>query len=235
MYTPMGYTMGMFLDANLQTEIRKALDPITQPVEMVLFTGSRIEIPGAEPHGLQDEALQLLREVTALNPQLSLVEKTLLDPEAQQIGLSRAPTILLREQGSNRHNIRFIGLPSGYEFATLLQTLLMLGTADSQLGATSQTQVDQIDSPVHLQTFVTPTCPHCPQAVLAAFRMAYHNPQVLAEGIEAGEFPRLSQQFRISGVPDTIITGKQSRRVLGGQPDRVFVQAALEAIQGVPV
>jgi hypothetical protein len=59
--------------------------------------------------------------------------------------------------------------------------------------------------------------------------LAFHNPQVVAEGIEASEFPRLSTQFRISSVPDTIITGERQERVLGGQPDRVFVEAVLKA------
>ena len=82
---------------------------------------------------------------------------------------------------------------------------------------------------MRLQAFVTPTCPYCPRAVLAAYRLALANPNVVAEGVEASEFPQLAQRYRISGVPDTVIDGPSGQeRVLGGQPDKVFLDAVLK-------
>lgn len=223
----------MFLDEKIQGQVREMLAPIQNPVELVVFTTSGIELPGQEV-GLQDETLGLLKEVVALNPNLSLEQRSLhADPEAQALGLSYAPTILLREKGSNRSNIRFLGLPAGYEFGTLMEALLMLGTGDSKLGEKSQADLQKVTAPVRMQAFVTPTCPYCPQAVLATFKMAYHNPNVIAEGVEASEFPTLSRRYNISGVPDTIISGNTQQRILGGQPDRVFVEAAIKASSGV--
>lgn len=219
------------LDDQLQTQVRQTLSPITQPVELVVFKGSALFVPGQDAAGMQDETLALLREVAECSDKLSVVERSLSDPEAQALGLTHAPTILLREAGSDRSNIRFIGLPAGYEFTTLLETILMLGTGEAKLGERTLAEVKKIDSPVRMQSFVTPTCPYCPHAVLTAFKFAYHNPKVLAEGIEANEFPVLSSQFGISGVPDTIITGSKVERVLGGQPDRVFLEAALRATE----
>ncbi|MBO1438651.1 thioredoxin family protein [Meiothermus sp. CFH 77666] len=223
----------MFLDEKIQGQVREMLAPIQNPVELVVFTTSGIELPGQEV-GLQDETLGLLKEVVALNPNLSLEQRSLhADPEAQALGLNYAPTILLREKGSNRSNIRFLGLPAGYEFSTLIEALLMLGTGDSKLGEKSQADLQKVTAPVRMQAFVTPTCPYCPQAVLATFKMAYHNPNVIAEGVEANEFPTLSRRYNISGVPDTIISGNTQQRILGGQPDRVFVEAAIKASSGV--
>lgn len=219
----------MFLDEKMQGQVSEMLAPIQTAVELVVFTTSGIELPGQEV-GLQDETLGLLKEVATLNPNLSVEQRSLhADPEAQALGLSYAPTILLREKGSQRNNIRFLGLPAGYEFSTLMETLLMLGTGETTLGEKSQADLQKVNSPVRMQAFVTPTCPYCPQAVLAAYKMAYHNPNVVAEGVEASEFPLLSRRYNISGVPDTIINGTTQQRVLGGQPDRVFVEAALKA------
>ncbi|MCS7058832.1 MAG: thioredoxin family protein [Meiothermus sp.] len=223
----------MFLDERIQAQVREMLAPIQKPVEMVVFTTSGIALPGQEV-GLQEEALGLLREVAALNPNLSVEQRSIhSDPEAQALGLSYAPTILLREKGSERNNIRFLGLPAGYEFSTLLEALLMLGTGESRLGEKSLAELQKVTSPVRMQAFVTPTCPYCPQAVLATYKLAYHNPNIVAEGVEANEFPALSRRYNISGVPDTIITGAVQQRVLGGQPDRVFVEAAVKASGGV--
>lgn len=223
----------MFLDEKIQAQVREMLAPLNKPVEIVVFTTSGIELPGQEV-GLQDETLGLLREIANLNENLSLEQRSIhADPEAQSLGLSHAPTVLIREKDSARSNIRFLGLPAGYEFGTMIETLLMLGTGESKLGEKSQAEVQKITTPVRLQSFVTPTCPYCPQAVLAAYKMAYHNPNVIAEGVEASEFPALSSRYNISGVPDTIISGANPQRVLGGQPDRAFVEAALKA-SGVP-
>lgn len=224
----------MFLDEKIQAQVRDMLAPISQQVEMVVFTTSGLEIPGQEV-GLQDETLGLLGEIASLNPKLSLEQRSLhADLEAQSLELTHAPTVILREKDSSRNNIRFLGLPAGYEFGTLIETLLMLGTGESKLGEKSQGEVEKITAPVRLQSFVTPTCPYCPQAVLAGFKMAYHNPHVIAEGVEASEFPNLSRRYNISGVPDTIIHGANQQRVLGGQPDRAFVEAALKASGATP-
>ncbi|RDI94562.1 glutaredoxin [Meiothermus sp. QL-1] len=223
----------MFLDEKIQSQVRSMLAPIQKPVEMVVFTTSGITLPGQEV-GLQEETLGLLREVAALNPNLSVEQRSInSDPEAQALELSYAPTVLLREKGSSRHNIRFLGLPAGYEFSTLLETLLMLGTGESRLGEKSQAELQKVTSPVRMQAFVTPTCPYCPQAVLATYKLAYHNPHIIAEGVEANEFPILSRRYNISSVPDTIITGTTQQRILGGQPERVFVEAAIKASTGV--
>ncbi len=222
--------MEKLLPEKIRKQVQEVLDTLQQPVEIVVFKSSLVTVANQGEVGLQDETLALLREVAELSDKVEIQERSLLtDPEAQELGLSYAPTLLFREQGSKRSNIRFLGLPSGYEFSTLLETLLMLSNGHSDLGERSKGELEKLQTPVKMQAFVTPTCPYCPKAVLASFKLAYHSPQVIAEGIEANEFPHLSRQFRISGVPDTIITGERQERVLGGQPDRAFVEAVLKA------
>ena len=220
--------MDRFLDDQLLTQLTDAFQPLDRDVEMLVYTASRVVLPGAEPAGEEQAALGLLREVAGASPRLSVVERTL-DADARNRGIVRTPTIVLREGGSERDNVRFVGLPAGYEFQTLVEALRMIGTGDSGLGEESLAQIAAVMAPVRLQAFVTPTCPYCPRAVLAAYRLALVNPHVVAEGVEASEFPALAQRYRISGVPDTVIDGPGGQeRVLGGQPDRVFVDAVLK-------
>jgi glutaredoxin-like protein len=219
------------LDEPTKAQVKEALAPIQHELEVIVYTsGSGLVIPGRDMPGEQRPTLELLREIAELSDKIKLEERPLAgDEEAQNLGITLAPTILLREAGTKRTNIRFSGLPGGYEFTTLISTLHMLGTGESELGATSMSHLEKVESPVHLQVFVTPTCPHCPRAVLTAFKFAYHNANIVAEGIEANEFPMLSQRNRISGVPDTIVRGANQTRVLGAQPDRAFVEAVLNA------
>ena len=59
-----------------------------------------------------------------------------------------------------------------------------------------------------------------------ANRMALASPQIRAVCIEANEFPRLSNQFRVRGVPHTVINRRAA--VVGALPEREFVAAVLE-------
>jgi thioredoxin-related protein len=55
--------------------------------------------------------------------------------------------------------------------------------------------------------------------VLLAHQFAMENPEmILAEGVEAMEFAELSEKYRISGVPDTIINDAAGR-VVGAVPE----------------
>ena len=59
-----------------------------------------------------------------------------------------------------------------------------------------------------------------------ANRMALASPHVKAICVEANEFPRLSNQFRVRGVPHTVINRRAA--VVGAFPEREFVAAVLE-------
>jgi Thioredoxin domain len=56
--------------------------------------------------------------------------------------------------------------------------------------------------------------------------MALASPHVRAICVEANEFPYLSNQFRVRGVPHTVINRKAS--FVGALPEPDFVAAVLE-------
>ena len=57
--------------------------------------------------------------------------------------------------------------------------------------------------------------------------MALASPQIRAICVEANEFPYLSNQFRVRGVPHTVINRKAA--FVGALPERDFVTAVLES------
>lgn len=214
------------LDDATRNQIRPVLSGLRHPLELIVYTGGSLVVPGRDPTGHQRETLALLREVAELGP-IEVIERPLAgDAKAAAAGIRLAPTIVFRRKGEQRLNLRFAGLPGGYEFTTLLETLRLLG-GDGADGADAQEagEFDDLEESVTLRTFVTPTCPHCPRSVLTTFKLALANPKLIAEGVEASEFPLLSQQNRIQSVPDTIVSGRSQTRVLGAQPEPVFVEA----------
>lgn len=70
---------------------------------------------------------------------------------------------------------------------------------------------------------------------MLAHQMALESPMVEAEGVEAMEFPDLSDRFNVSGVPQTTINFGEGTMV-GAAPEEYLVneiQKALKAAQTV--
>lgn len=62
--------------------------------------------------------------------------------------------------------------------------------------------------------------------------MAYANPHITADAVDAQEFMDLSRRYRITGVPKTIVN--DTIEVLGGLPEADFVEAVLQRPDGAP-
>jgi glutaredoxin-like protein len=218
-----------FLNDEVIQQVKPMLADLPNEVELKVYTGGTLVVPGKDATGHQEETLGLLRELAELSDKITVTEAAIAgDEEAKAAGITRAPTIVFRRKGETRTNLRFLGLPSGYEFTTLLEAIRLVADDDAP-----DDKVGELAEPLLLQTFVTPTCPYCPRAVLTAYELAMANERIVAEGIEANEFPVLSQTFRISSVPDTIIGESADARVLGAQPKKQFVEA-IQAAAGVP-
>ena len=199
------------------------LAAITTPVTILFFTQT-IDAP--------DTALiarQVLDEVVSLNDQISLEEVNfVLDRErAAQFGIDGIPAVALLRGGQDTR-IRFLGAPAGYEFMSLIEAVILAGTGESGLTPESKALVAaHVTKPMEMLVFVTPSCPHCPRAVTLAHRMAIESPLIRATCVEATEFLDLSQRYRVTGVPKTIVDG--TIEMLGALPESVFVRTAVGA------
>ncbi len=62
-----------------------------------------------------------------------------------------------------------------------------------------------IDRPMHIQVFVTPTCPYCPRAVRLTHQFAMKSDLIRADMIESTEFPQLANRYEVMAVPKVVI------------------------------
>ena len=140
-------------------------------------------------------------------------------------GVDRIPAIVVLRGGEDTR-IRFFGAPAGYEFMSLVEAVIAAGTGDSGLSPESRQLIaEQATSPIDIKVFVTPSCPHCPRAVTLAHRMAIESSNIRATCVEATEFMDLSRQYRVTGVPKTVINEKVE--ILGAVPEGDFVRTVL--------
>jgi glutaredoxin-like protein len=199
------------------------LAAIQTPVTILFFTQT-IDAPETVL-----VARQVLDEVVSLNDQISLEEVNfVLDRErAAQFGIDGIPAVALLRGGEDTR-IRFLGAPAGYEFMSLVEALILAGTGDSGLTAESKALIAaNVTGPTDILVFVTPSCPHCPRAVTLAHRMAVESSMIRATCVEATEFLDLSERYRVTGVPKTVVNG--TIEMLGALPESVFVRTAVGA------
>jgi len=195
----------MFLKEEDKKIVRRQLTAMTGRVRMVNFTQT------LECQYCQDTR-QLLEELAALSELLSLeVYNFQTDRQvAEQYGVTQIPATVLVPENNPHGRVKFYGIPAGYEFNSLLDGILDLSTGQLNLPAEIEKGLASIKKPVHLQVFVTPTCPYCPAAVRTAHKFAILNPLIRAEMVEAIEFPHLAQRYSVRGVPRTIVNEKWS-------------------------
>jgi glutaredoxin-like protein len=214
--------MALLSEQDRQT-VRGHLAVIEDPVRLLFFT---------QTFGAPDTVMiakQVLDEIVSLNDHLSLEEVNFVleQDRARQYGVEQIPTIVLLK-GDQDTRIRFLGAPAGYEFMSLIEAVILAGTSDSGLTPESRALVaSHVTTPLEIQVFVTPTCPHCPRAVTLAHRLAVESPLITASCVEATEFMDLSRKFRVTGVPKTIVNG--SIEILGALPEDQFVRTVVGA------
>lgn len=146
------------LDDRVKKQVTAALAELQRPVRMVMFTQAE---GGALECQFCSETRELVQEVAALSPRLGVEVKDFQGDEAlaKQYGVDKIPAVVLMSDGAEPkdHGIRFFGIPAGYEFSSLLEDIRMLGSGDHKLGPETLEALQALNTPVHIQVFVTPT------------------------------------------------------------------------------
>ncbi|MCD6105104.1 MAG: thioredoxin family protein [Thermosipho sp. (in: Bacteria)] len=172
---------------------------------------------------LQELSDKIIVERYNVNDHKDLVEKY----EVEMV-----PALILTLEDGEDKGVRFYGLPSGHEFGTLVQDITAFGKgAKPDLSPNTIEKLKEIDTPVRISVFVTPTCPYCPRAVLTAHNFALINPLIKAEMIEANEFFELSNEFGVSSVPHIVINRNPNTFFIGAYPEAQYLEEVLKAIK----
>ena len=206
-------------------QIRQRLEAMKDPVQLINFK-QELECMYCR------ETRQLLEELAELSDKLTLQKYNFQidSEEARTYGIDKIPATIVKSPDKD-YGIRYYGIPSGYEFASLLEDILMVSSGESGLSEQSKAQIRGIQRPVHIQVFVTPTCPYCPMAVRLAHQIAMESEYVKADMIESTEFPHLAQKYEVMGVPKTVIN--ETVTFEGAVPEEMFVQRVMDAVKMV--
>ena len=213
------------LNEEIKTQLRDEFANLTRPVKLVMFT-QELECQYCT------ETRELAQEVADLSDKIEVeVYDFVADTEiVETYGIDKIPAMAIVKGGDEPHDygIRLYGIPSGYEFSTLIEDIAMVSTGESGLDKATKDELAALTTPLHLQVFVTPTCPYCPPAVRLAHKMALESELVTGDMVEAIEFPHVSNKYQVMGVPRTVIN--EDTFLEGAAPEAMLMAKVREAL-----
>ena len=205
---------------------------LKRDVTITLYTqvNTGLFIPGRECRSC-GPTQELIEEVTALSPRLHLqvVDYYKSQEKASTHGVERIPAVIIGN--GDRGNVRFFGMPSGFEFALLLDSIIAASDRRSSLQLETRRQLKALKEDVRIRVFVTPTCQYSPTLARVAHAMALESPKVTTDVIEVQEFPELASVYNVMGVPKTVIN--DTVVFTGAVPEEVLLERVLQAVGAV--
>ena len=207
--------MSEIFNKEVLKQLKEGLNKIKNPIKIVTFVES------GKP--LCDEVVTMMMQLAALNNKIQFIEYNLIKDSglAEKYGIDKVPgTTFLAENRPT--GIKFYGIPSGHEINSLLFAILESSGVAAPLETKLEDAVKQINKKINIKVFVSLQCPHCPKAVMTAYKIALLNKNIDAEMIQTNLYSDLSAKFGISSVPRIFFNDKDD--LLGVQPIEMFIE-----------
>lgn len=138
-------------------DVRKLFsEQLAEPVTLRLFVQDKTK-PGECIYC--DETEQLAQEITDLSDKIcfKLHQYPTEDSYVKQYDVERVPALILETSAGQDTGVRFYGIPSGYEFGTLIEDIVDISTGKTKLSPDLISQVENVQKDVTIKVFSTPT------------------------------------------------------------------------------
>jgi alkyl hydroperoxide reductase subunit AhpF len=139
------------LQARDEEAVRQEFQRIQGPVKLVVFSQELV----AGDLCRQNE--QLIREVAALDDRITVeVLNPAIDRErAEGYGIDQVPATVV--EGARDYGLRFLGIPSGYEFSNLIDSIIVASSGETGLTDATKSSLAGLTGDVTIKVFSTPT------------------------------------------------------------------------------
>lgn len=215
----------MLLSLEVRAQLKDLLSKeLKEKVKVKLFS----QAIGCETCSIAED---LLKEVSQVEPErieLEIHSPVIERQIAQAYGIERVPTIVI--EGEKDYGIRYIGLPAGLEFSTLVQGIIQVSKRSPKLSEKTIEMLKSIDLPMEIMVFVTTSCGYCPSAAIMAMNFALANENIKALIVDASENADLAERFQVVGVPKIVIN-RGLVEFVGAQPENAFLGYIISAYE----
>lgn len=126
---------------------------------------------------------------------------------------------------------RFIGVPGGYLYQTVIDHLILLGGTAPPLGEDWIALLKSVHEPLQLRVWAVANCPHCPHAIRIAERIAAACPRwVLAEVLDGATAAGPDDVPALLPTVEIRRAGSTRRTLTGVVPERAWMEAVSELL-----
>jgi hypothetical protein len=145
---PQGGPVAMLKEGD-KKYVRTTLGGMKDDVRVVLFSRDGGECKYC------NETEGLLADIAAAAPRVKIEVLSLKKDaaRAKELGIDKVPGIALL--GKKDYNLRYFGLPSGYDFTPFVETIRAVGDDNPGISPESVANLAKLTKPVQLSVFVT--------------------------------------------------------------------------------
>jgi alkyl hydroperoxide reductase subunit AhpF len=143
------------LNEGIVSQVQEVFAQLNHPVE-VLFFGRKSDCDYCQ------DTLQLVEELVEISGKLHLQTFDIDEDAAvaKQYNVDKVPGLVIAGRDGDKildYGVRLAGIPSGHEFSSLIQDMILVSNRDSGLDSDTREFLGGLTQPVLLQVFVTPT------------------------------------------------------------------------------
>ena len=139
-----------FLSAQDEEAVKKEFERMGGPVKLTVFASEL----GPDTNA---QTVRLMQEVAGLSDKLSVsVLNPHIDRErAEAYAVDVSPVVVV--EGARDYGIRFFGIPAGYEFSNLIDSIIAVSNGEAALSDATKAALAELTDPVTIKVFSTPT------------------------------------------------------------------------------
>lgn len=155
------------------------------------------------------EMASFLKAVESLSPRIRL---SLYEPgEGENLPMDTVhlPATGFYSEGKYQR-VSFHGVPGGKEINSFVIAIYNLAGPGQEIARSTLKKIEKLKKPVHVQIFVSLSCHHCPDVVIACQRIAMLSDMIHAEMYDGNLYPDLVEKYRVERVPLVVLNEKDS-------------------------
>jgi len=138
-----------FLSAQDEQAVKTEFERLGGPVKLTVFASEL----GPDTNR---QTIALVKEVAALDERISVA---VLNPhiereQAEAYGVDATPSVVV--EGAEDYGIRFLGMPAGYEFSNLIDSIVAASLGEASLTDETKAALDGLTEDVVIKVFATP-------------------------------------------------------------------------------
>ncbi|MCL5791283.1 MAG: thioredoxin family protein, partial [Candidatus Thermoplasmatota archaeon] len=119
--------MALISDEYREKLTKKFAEVMKEQVILKFFTQDDEKCPYCK------DTLSLLQEMTELSPKIKLEVHQVGDEDSRKYNVEKSPVTVLISDKFSDGNVRYFGIPSGYEFSSLIEDIETFSTGSIEL------------------------------------------------------------------------------------------------------